>query len=111
MIRAENMIGEVTRGPEVKTKINYQGTLTTTNIFSGTVNRREISLNDTSAEIPAWVDENKYCATFTPTSRHYLTGLQLGFVSDWSTSIECPLGHLHWLVGCTRHNYELTVRF
>lgn len=78
MIRAENMVAVATRSIHTyDKKTNYAGKLTTTRKLSGTVDRKELSLKDSSAKIPAWFEKNssEYCTSILLTSLHYLTGL------------------------------------
>lgn len=61
MIRAENIITEITKRDAGMRGEGYKGVLTTTNIVSGEVDRMELTKTNSKAKIPDWVATSKYC--------------------------------------------------
>jgi hypothetical protein len=60
MIRAENFVAQLTKRI-TPTGVNFKGTLTTANTYSGSVSQRGLQLQNSSETIPQWVFQKKYC--------------------------------------------------
>ncbi|KAJ7364477.1 hypothetical protein DFH08DRAFT_930390 [Mycena albidolilacea] len=59
MIRAENFVTQLTKRT-TPTGVNFKGSLTTANTYSGSVSRRGLQLQNSSGTIPQWVSQKKY---------------------------------------------------
>ncbi|KAF8434528.1 hypothetical protein L210DRAFT_3410298 [Boletus edulis BED1] len=60
MIRAENMVTELTKLDDMMPDSGYKGKLTTNNKTAGTVSRIGLEKTNTTATIPRWVGEKNY---------------------------------------------------